>query len=158
MKDETIKTGEYSQFDSGASTVNTLNSKIEDEEKNINNNRTKLLSDDVFLGPIADACAAEFDKLNVNITSIKENFSTIASYLTQSKSNYQTSDDTAKGLFLSIKEDGKVAITEGISGGAYVNPKCDKYQSDFINAILPYALNLYNEKGILPSLTIAIYL
>ncbi|MBQ6497675.1 MAG: glucosaminidase domain-containing protein [Bacilli bacterium] len=155
MGQETIKTGEYSNFDAGAKTVDTLKSKLETENNNIDSNRTKLLNDSVFMGPIADSCGEEFDKLKNQLNLICDNFGTVSSFLTQSKSNYQTADANSKAKFLSIKENGKVAITEGLAGGYYVNPKCPKYQSDFINKILPYALNLYNEKGILPSLTIA---
>ena len=129
MNKDTIKIDEIESFDEGVASISRINTNIANESENINN------------------------KNNITLTS--DNFKTISSYLNQAKNNYNQANGNAKNLFLTIKGNGKLAITEGLSGGTYVNPNAEQYQVDFINKILPSALALYNEKGILPSLTIA---
>ena len=154
MSEETIKVG-YASLEKGMGDADTLNKNISGRSTEITGLQNSLLDESVFAGPIADSCQEAFTELAKKISLSTENFNMIKSYLEQVKGNYTSADDASKALFLSIKEDGKLAVTEGLSGGVYTNPNCEKYQVDFINAILPYALNLYNEKGILPSLTIA---
>lgn len=144
----------YDDLTTGTMTIDKLKSNIETYKTNFISYKESITGEDVFAGPIADSCQEGFVSLNNKIALTTENFTTISSYLTQARSNYEGADSNAKALYLSIKEDGKLAITEGISGGAYVNPNAEQYQVDFINKILPAALQLYNEKGILPSLTI----
>ena len=153
MNDE-IKTGDYGNFDSAVSTVTNLNTRISEVSTAIDSYQSSL-SEDIFMGPIADSCKEGFTTLRNKFLNVTENFKTIGSYIEQCKSNYQNADSDAKALFLAIKEDGKLAITEGLSGGVYVNPNAEQYQVDFINRILPAAMKIYNEYGILPSLTIA---
>ena len=154
MAEEKIEVN-YDSLDKGMSSVETLNTKISGHSTTMNSYKESLANESIFMGPIAESCQAAFEELARKISLTTENFTTIKSYLSQCKSNYISADDTSKALFLSIKEDGKLEITEGLAGGVYVNPNAEQYQVDFINKILPSALALYNEKGILPSLTIA---
>ena len=154
MSEETIKTGKYDNFDKGASTVSKFNDTIETEKQNIIKMREALINEGVFMGPIAESCGGGFTSANKLLSGQMENFDVVGSYLTKCKDNYLNADDKSKDLYLSIKKNGKLQVTEGLAYSAYVNKNCAKYQSDFINQILPYAIQLYNEKGILPSLTI----
>lgn len=154
MNSEEIKTGEYSNFDTGISTIKSFNDSLETTKENINKYKESLCNDGVFKGPISDSCEAAFLVIADKFALETENYSTISSYLEQSKNRYLSSDENAKQLYLSIKGDGKLQVTEGLAATPYVNPNAEQYQVDFINQILPSAIALYNEKGILPSLTI----
>ena len=155
MNEQEIKTGSYSNFDTGINTISEFNSTLDEEMQKIKTYQTKLDDENVFAGDICDSCVEGFTSLMNKLNIDKENYSTISSYLEQCKAKYESADDKAKALYLAIKDNGKLEITEGLSAGAYVNNNCPKYQADFINAILPYAIDLYNTKGILPSLTLA---
>lgn len=154
MNNEDINV-KYEDLTTGTMTIDKLKTNVETYKGKFISYQESISGEDVFAGPLAESAKEGFTGVLAKIDLTTENFTTISSYLTQARSNYEGADSNAKALYLSIKEDGKLAITEGLSGGVYVNPNAEKYQVDFVNQILPYALNLYNEKGILPSLTIA---
>lgn len=152
MNDDKIKV-EYDGLTKGESSVGSLNTEVEGIKTKVAEYNSSL-DESIFMGPIADSCKDGFINLDNQINSIIENFNIIKSYLSQANANYQSTDSNSKSLFLSIMDNARLTITEGLPQGLYVNPNADSYQVEFINKILPYALQLYKEKGILPSLTI----
>lgn len=152
MKDnETIQTGEYSNYDTAMSTISSMGTSIEEKKTEVAGYKNQLGNESIFMGPICDSALEGIDSLTTKLTQNVTNYDTIKSYVGQVKSNYQAADDSAKQLYLSIKSDGSIGVGEA---PVYVNDKAEKYQVDFINKILPSALALYASKGILPSLTI----
>ncbi len=110
MNDEKTKLN-YDNFDQGMSTVSTLKTSMDENITTINGYKESLVSDDVFMGPIANSCGETFDTLVKAINVGKENYDTIESYLKNCKENYLNADDNAKTLFLAIKN-GKVVETD----------------------------------------------
>ena len=154
MNKDTIKIN-YEKVGDAVNTVTTLNDALDTGMGNINTYKSALDSDDIFMGPVADASMEKFDEIIKSITTAIDNFKTISSYLEQARSNYETADEKSKELFLSINDKGALEITEGLAATPYVNPNASQTEVDFINRVLPVALELYDKYGILPSLTIA---
>lgn len=135
MNDETIKTGEYSQFNSAASKVNELTTSIEDKKSTIAGYQSSLNNESVFAGPICDSCVEGFTNLNNMLSSLISNFTTIKGYINSSLNNYQDADAAAI-QFLNIKEDGSLytSTQQYSSNQALVDslyPDLGKVRSDF---------------------------
>lgn len=109
MKDETIQTGEYSQFNEAMSKVDNLNSALGDVNSQMQGYANSLGNESIFAGPICENCVEELNKVSTSINSITTNFLTIKSYLDKSLVNYKDADASAI-TYLDIK-DGKIIET-----------------------------------------------
>ena len=108
----TIEVKDYEAFSNGVSTVNALQKSIESENTKITSSAEKLGSDTIFAGPISDSCQQGFEVLAKRLSLMMENMTTIADYLNKTKSSYESADNDAKDLYLSINKDGKLMMTE----------------------------------------------
>ena len=107
MNGETIKTGDYGQFNTAANRVTDVSTKLEENKTKILDYQNSLNNESVFAGPICDSCLQAFTSLNNMINKSVTNFTTIKGYVTSSLANYQSADKSAV-QFLNIKEDGTI--------------------------------------------------
>lgn len=177
MAGKEFEVDDYGSFTNAQAQISNYQNSIEVVATKAKNATSVVGDGSVFKGPAAETCAVNLDILNLTLKGAVYRYNKMSSFLGGTKINYQLGDNISKQVVATRIKDlvGMdlsnlpiiAANTAGINmalskknpnfitGGTYVNPKADKYQVDFINEILPYALKLYNEKGILPSLTIA---
>jgi len=105
-----IDVSNYGIFSNGISTVKTLGSDVETGISSLNTYKSTLTSDTVFMGPICDSCANGFTKLFGKLDILKTNMGTIADYLIETSSDYQSSDANAKKKFLTIDSEGRISV------------------------------------------------
>lgn len=111
---EQVKTGSYDKFNDAMSTVDKVNSDIEDMKTKVTEYCNSLNNESVFMGPICDSCVNVFGKLKSMLDLDTENYNTIKGYLNNSLTNYQDAD--AKAMkFLSIKDNKIIETTQPIS-------------------------------------------
>lgn len=148
--DEEVK-ADYGEFTAAVATINSLNSKLETGKENIESSKTSLESGEILEGPVADSTQGELANL-LNLVSLTvDNFNTMGKKIITISQNYNAADASAQQQIFIIKEDGKVDL---IDRPIYVNENASASEVEFINQILPGALDLYNKYGILPSLTL----
>ena len=167
---------DYGSFTNAQAQISNYQNSIEVVATKAKNATSVVGDGSVFKGPAAETCAVNLDILNLTLKGAVYRYNKISSYLGGTNITYQLGDNISKQVVATRIKDlaemdlSKLPIIAGneaginmalskkssnfITGGTYVNSNAEKYQVDFINAILPYALQLYREKGILPSLTI----
>ena len=107
MKDYGVS--EYGIFSDAISTINTLNTSISDNVTVLNECKSKLSDGAVFMGPICDSCIEGFGQANTKLSTMTSNFSTIAKYLVDTATNYQSGDKQASDTVSSA--DGNTEAT-----------------------------------------------
>lgn len=162
---------DYGIFTDAIGTVGVINGKINDAQSKIAELNTILSDGSVFMGPIADSCSEALNDLNINMTTMMNNFSTISKYLESTSSEYQLGDENASSTILELdynnfRRDTLIVaqtVSKTVSNGkssvattTYNNPSgISGSHLDFINSIVGGAVASYNEYGVLPSVTIA---
>ena len=135
---------DYGIFNDAISTIKNLSSAIDTAKTSIDSYKEQLGSESIFMGPIADSCKEVFTNVNSKIATMTENFSTIGSYLAETATNYQNSDQTASNLLSGIPADfSNLSITPSskkdidltnIPEGSRVATAVSKYASELENA------------------------
>lgn len=106
-----IDVSSYGIFSSGVSTVKTLRGEVDTESSSLNDLKTKLTDETIFMGPICQSCADGFAKASSSLDILKGNMDVVSDYLIETSSDYQSSDANAKTKILSIGSDGKMTVT-----------------------------------------------
>ena len=100
---------DYGIFNDGIGTIKTLNNNISTNVTILNECKTKLNNDSVFMGPICDSCVQGFSSSESKLSSISSAFTKISEYLVQTATAYKTGDTAASNEIL--KNDGGVLTT-----------------------------------------------
>ena len=115
----------------------------------------ELKDDTVIMGPIADDLRENaFKDYNTDFKKVRGYFKASENAIIDDLNSYQIDDAGFARKFVNASQYKNLfrAIPE------YVPPKdldIDDYQIDFINSLVPYALEVYERTGILPSVCIA---
>ena len=155
---DTTEIKDYGVFTDGINLTNNKNKEINAQNEAIRSIRAILQSDDVFMGPIRDSSVKALESAENKLSIIEENLSTVSMYLAKTSESYQNADSKACEIISLNTQTGKMEIKTGVYGAQYKAPSganLSKDQYDFINTIKDYAIESYNETGVLPSLTIA---
>jgi len=93
---------DYGIFGSAISTVNNLNTKIENGKTSVAECKTTLSNPAVFMGPICDSCISALTTADSKLSTITSNLTTITNYLKETSANYQAGDDKASSLITGL--------------------------------------------------------
>ena len=102
---------DYRIFETASNNVNELNTTLEESRKNIFNSKEVICSEDVFAGPVADACKDALEILDSRVTFAVDNFSTIHGYFGEVETAYKNADAAAALKVVSLDENGAVVIS-----------------------------------------------
>ena len=111
MNDNSYKVGDYQLFEDGISTTNGVIESINTTSTTLNNSKSQLSNEAVFMGPICDSCLAGFDKSNVNITGLTTTFGNFSTYLKTVEDKYKSGDKTAENTIINV--DGTIGTANG---------------------------------------------
>ena len=127
-----IDVSNYGIFSDGITSVNTLSGEVDTGVSSLNDQKSKLTSDTIFMGPICDSCSTGFDAALRILDLLKGNLATTSDYLKQSYADYNSSDANAKTKILTIGADGKMTISthKTISTGNAVQDAIYNYLSE----------------------------
>ena len=78
----------------------------------VNKVKTTLSDSEIFMGPIADSCKEELAKIDSFLSTLSENYNTIANYLVDCSSNYKAGDKNASIKVITVGSDGKISVTK----------------------------------------------
>ena len=87
--------GNYGIFQDGVSSIQTLNESLTTNMDILNQCKTELNNDAIFMGPICDSCVEGFEKANLKVTNLGTNFTTMANYLMDASTTYKAGDEAA---------------------------------------------------------------
>lgn len=99
---------DYNLFDEAISTTNNFKNNLDSVSDMVNESRTIISNQSVFMGPIQENCVEVFGKLDTSFDSIVTNFTTMANYLDQANTSYKNGDQNASNLILSMDSGGNV--------------------------------------------------
>lgn len=99
---ENYKVSDYGIFDNAVSTTSKVSDTITTSKSTINECRSNLSNESVFMGPLCDEAVNGFSTVDSSITQILDNFSKISSYITETSNNYKSGDDAASSTLLRI--------------------------------------------------------
>jgi len=157
MSDGDYSVKSYGIFDSAVSTTKKLSDLIKTGKEEIEEEKTKLLNESVFMGPISDSCKDAFSTLATKIDSLTADYSTIQSYLTDASATYKTGDEKAKQKIISFS-DGKLVVgtsqTSGVQTGKTNQDTIYNYlakQGFNDAAICGILANIQHESGFSPT-------
>ncbi len=139
MTEENFGFSNYEVFNDAISHTKTANEAITSAETEIKGCQSQLGSDAIFMGPIADSCKDEFNKISVQISSMEENFTSIASFLSSTSDTYKGKDNTASNKIINtgIKNEStskKRIDTKNIKSGTKVSKALTKYKDELEGA------------------------
>lgn len=111
---------DYNLFDEAISTTNTFKNNLDSVSELVNESKTIIGNQSVFMGPIQENCMEVFGKLDSTFDSISTNFTTMASYLDTANTSYKNGDQNAANLILSTDSSGNVftATASSLSGNS----------------------------------------
>ena len=130
---------DYSVFTDASKNINTANKAIEQAEDDLKVCQTQLGNEAIFMGPIADTCKDEFTKISLQISSMKENFNAMNTYLSTTSENYKTTDSNESKKIIESgiknqKTNKKNINTDNIKSGTNVSNALSKYKDELENA------------------------
>ena len=148
-------------FQAAIGTTNAMKESIATCQEDVANCKNKLSDASIFMGPIADSCKEALTTIDSFLTTLSENYNTIANYLDDTSTRYQNGDKEAAKTVLNAGSNGVVsagnsAVPSSVSNSDYLNPKgITGPHLDFINSIKDGAIAAYEKYGVLPSVTLA---
>lgn len=109
---------DYGIFNDAVNTIKEFNSKVESFETSLNECKTVVENDAVFMGPAADECKNSINKINTNVTTMKESLSTISSAIVEIATKYKNGDTDASSSILSVGDSstdttGSIKLKDG---------------------------------------------
>ena len=110
--------GNYGIFSNGVSTAKTASTSIATSNDTLENCRTQLSNESIFMGPICDSCVEGLVNAAGRVANISANLSTVEQYLIETSSTYQAGDDAANKNILQFSGS---KITVGTSSGTSVS-------------------------------------
>lgn len=152
---------DYGIFSDAVASTNACSNSVTTAKDGVNNCKTIVSSEDVFMGPMADKCVEALTGLDNDCTNIITNLNSMASYLIQTSSTYQAADQNANavvggigGASLSVGADGQIidgsAMTTYTYNGKTFNITNSKINLDDYQTYLQKN-GLYQNAGLLGS-------
>ncbi len=99
---EKYSVSDYGIFDNAVSTTSKVSNTMTTSKSTINECRSNLNNESVFMGPLCDEAVNGFSTASTSITQILDNFSKISSYITETSNNYKSGDENASNTVLRI--------------------------------------------------------
>lgn len=93
---------DYGIFSDAVATTNDCSNKITTAKDGVNNCKTVISSESVFMGPMADKCTEALTGLDSECSSIITNLGSMSSYLVSTSNTYQTADQAANGAVAGV--------------------------------------------------------
>lgn len=94
---ESVNVSNYGIFNDAIGDVNNLNTGIGNAETAIATCQKQLANESIFMGPIADNCKEELEKVaKEQISAMRESANSTKNFLSSTNSNYQNTDDQVK--------------------------------------------------------------
>ena len=109
---------DYSAFENAVATTNEVNQAFTNADSEITSCKTITSDSSIFMGPIADDCNQNLDKLSTSSKEMAENFTTISTHLTSISSAYQKGDKDSLDAIMSITSGNSSA--SGILSGSMI--------------------------------------
>lgn len=97
-----IGVSDYGIFSSAVSTANSAVTSINTSQTEIENCKSILNNDAVFMGPICDSCMEGFQNVGTKIKESIENFEKVKTFLTETADSYKRGDTAASNAVLNI--------------------------------------------------------
>lgn len=121
---ENYNVSDYGIFDNAVSTTSKVSEELNVSKTTIDECKTNLSNESVFMGPLCDEAVNGFSTSSANITQALDNFSKISSYITETSSKYKAGDEAASNTVLRI-DSGKIS-TSTVSNVSTGNETKDK--------------------------------
>ena len=122
----------YDIFDEASSNINFLNNKVSTAGEDLQEVQTKLSSESIFMGPIADSCKEELSKIIGEYPNIQQKLNNMISALNTTSSSYQALDKLSK------KNYSAAGIKNELTDKKNINIKNIKAGSNVANALTKY--------------------
>ena len=135
---------DYGIFSNAVGTIKKLNQNIKDSQTTIDDCKSKLNSESVFMGPMCTTCMKGFKGASGKISTMTSNFSTIGNYIVDTSNNYQKGDQTASKILL--MDTNTVITAKPNSYSVSGNPKSSVSIPDSIKQA-GYTVTCYGEGG-----------
>ena len=134
----------YGIFGDAIGTTNTFNAEIQKTSDDITSSSAAIKDDSVFMGPIADDCRTQIEKLNVLLSSNIENFTTITSYLATSLEKYIAGDTSASSTVINSTTDttdttSSLNVNSESTANKDINTDSIKSGTNVYNAVNKYS-------------------
>ena len=99
------KISDYGIFDSAVSTARAANKKVYDCKSDVDDAKSIISDESVFMGDIAQSCVSAFPKAYQGFSTISQNFTSISNYLRTTCNSYKNADSSSSDLITSVGED-----------------------------------------------------
>lgn len=118
---------DYGIFNTGISTITKLNENLKTYQSTMTDCKNKITSDSVFVGPICDSISDGLVTVDNKVTTLVDNFTKIASYLSETATTYNSSDAVAQGKILKSTDGVLSTETYSIATGNTTQDKIFNY-------------------------------
>ncbi len=106
------KVEEYSLFDKAINTSEKLITNVEDCSTTLNNSKSELNSDSIFVGPICQECVTAFEVANSKIKGITTNINSTKEFLSTAKNDYSTTDKNSANTVKNVGDNSQKKSTQ----------------------------------------------
>lgn len=110
-----FKVSDYKIFEEAVSTSKAMNESIKEAKNTVDDCKTYLSNEAVFMGPIAEQSLEGFANITNSISVFSNNCNTIEKYLTETAANYKSGDAKATSNILNIDTSGNASVGSGTS-------------------------------------------
>ena len=147
---------DYGVFGDAIGDAKHLNEQIEEYQNKMNDVRTILGDQSVFMGPVCDITLEGLQDGTSKMQINKQNFDTVAEYIQTASNNYQSGDQKASKLVLQTNAEGKLAIAESSAAALVGNTNADQVYNYLASqgfnkaAICGILANIQHESGFNP--------
>lgn len=107
---ENYSVSDYGIFDNAVSTTSKVIEKLNESKTTIDECKTNLSNESIFMGPLCDEAVNGVSTSSANITQALDNFSEISSYIADTSSKYKAGDEAASNTVLRI-DSGKISTS-----------------------------------------------
>ena len=131
---EDYKVSDYGIFNDAISTTKSFTDILNSIQEKMNDCKSKLNNESVFMGPICDSCVQGFGTVDGEITSLVGNFGTISSYLNDTATAYINGDTEAMNKVLALSGNSVSVGSGGVTlDGNVINPSTPVTSGDKYN-------------------------
>ena len=102
---------DYSIFSNASSTTKKLVTAFENCTKSIEECKTAINNESVFMGPAATSCIEALDQTNLKSKDMTNTFNVVIQYLNDTSANYQSGDSAATQEISSVNNSNLSSIT-----------------------------------------------
>ena len=108
--------GSYGIFGNAITTARNTTTSLSSSNDILENCKTQISNESIFMGPICDSCIEGFAKMATRITNMTENLTTVSTYLEETSATYQAGDEAANKNILGFSGN-KVSVGKSTSSG-----------------------------------------